>query len=120
MRALAVSALCAALIVILTSSSRSQAPHEVMVVNISDSVVRAGLSLTKLGVAEVGDQYAIGGTFHATKGKIPEKLSLKILTESGKSVKRIGRLQRALLGTYGFVVFMPREEGQIKLINIGK
>jgi hypothetical protein len=107
-------ALCAA-------PSTAQDKDSLLVVNVSDDVIRAGLSLTKVGVAEVGDQYAVGGSFLGTKPNAPSRVTIKVMTHTGKSVKRTGRLQKAIIGnSYGFVVFLPRSDGALKLVNISK
>lgn len=105
---------------VAAAPSRAAGGDSILMVNVADDVIRSGLSLTKLGIAEVGDQYAVGGNFLGTSKNTPERVTLKMVTGSGKSISRTSRLQKTILGNYGFVVFLPRTDGQIKLINISR
>lgn len=117
------SLLLIALLLALATPPAARAKSDdgsILAVNVGGDVVKSGLSLTRIGVAEVGDQYAVGGTFIATKGKFPSQITVKVLTESGRRITRTGRLQRTVIGGLAFVVFLPRQEGAIKLINISR
>lgn len=100
------------------SVSRAQMPTPVLVVNVSDDLVRRGLSLTRFGVAEMGDQYTVGGTFQGRGGKVPRQIVVNLTTSSGKKVSRPTPLQAAPLGNYAFLVFLPMDEGTIKFVSI--
>jgi hypothetical protein len=106
------------LLALASSAARAQLPSSVLVVNVGNDVIRAGLSLTHLGVGEMGDQYAVGGTFLSRTKKAPGQVVLHLVTSSGKSLSRTARLQAAPLGNYGFVVLLPKEEGTLKVVNI--
>lgn len=109
----------AVLILIMASlPAPAQMPSSVLVINIGNDVTRAGLSLTHLGVAEMGDQYTVGGTFLSRGGKAPRQVVLHMVTSSGKSISRTGQLQSAPLGNYAFLIMLPKDEGPLKVINI--
>lgn len=103
---------------LLAGVAAAQMPSSVLVVNVGADVIRAGLSLTRFGVAEMGDNYTVGGTFMARGGKLPKQVVLHMVTSSGKSISRTGQLQGAPMGTYGFLVFLPKDEGQLKMVSI--
>ena len=100
-----------------TPRERSQ-DSTVLMINVDDRIIRSGLALSKLGVAEVVDQYTVGGTFTAARKPSINGVVLKVLTSSGKTITRNAQFQGALLGGYAFVVFLPRQDGEIKMITI--
>lgn len=100
------------------SHPQIQMPSSILVVNVGSDVIRAGLSLTRVGIAEMGDNYTVGGTFLGRGGKVPGEVTLHLVTSSGKSIRKSGRLQAAPMGNYAFLVLLPKEEGQIKVISI--
>ena len=116
-----VAALVLVAVLALLAGSVPQAraqENTVLVVNVDDSLIRAGLALSKLGVAEVADQYTVAGTFVAARKTGIKGVVLKVLTSSGKTITRNAQFQGALLGAYGFLVFVPRQDGEIKMITL--
>lgn len=113
-----ISLIVVALLLCASAAFAQEDENSILAVRIGGDVVKAGLSLTRIGVAEVGDQYAVGGTFIATRSKTPSQVTVKVLTVKGKSIKRTGRLQPAVGVGLAFVVFLPRQDGAIKLVTI--
>lgn len=116
-----VAALVLVAVLALLAGSVPQAraqENTILVVNVDDSLIRAGLALSKLGVAEVADQYTVGGTFVAARKTGIKGVVLKVLTSSGKTITRNAQFQGSLLGSYGFLVFVPRQDGEIKMITL--
>ena len=116
-----VAALVLVAVLALLAGSVPQARAQettILVVNVDDSLIRAGLALSKLGVAEVADQYTVAGTFVAARKTGIKGVVLKVLTSSGKTITRNAQFQGALLGAYGFLVFVPRQDGEIKMITL--
>lgn len=93
-------------------------PSSLLMVNVGTDVIRAGLSLTRIGIADMGDQYTIGGTFVGHGKSVPSQVTLHMITSTGKSVRKSGALQSAPLGMYAFLVLIPKEDGEIKVISI--
>jgi hypothetical protein len=102
-----------------TAPSHSQGENSVLGVNVDGAIIRDGLALTKLGVAEMGDNYAVAGNFVATHHEgVPHSVSVSLLTSRGRNVTKEGHLRRTLMGNHAFVVMLPRQEGEIKVITI--
>lgn len=113
-----VAAILLALLLPAPRVAHAQMPSSVLMVNVSNEIVRAQLTLTRIGVAEVGNQYTVGGTLVALGKKVPSQVVLRMLTSSGRSIKRSSRLQSAPFGAYGFLVFLPMDEGTIKMVTL--
>lgn len=107
-----------ALLLLSSHAVHAQMPSSVLMVNVSNELVRANLSLTRLAVAEVGDQYTVGGTVVGRGRKIPKQVVLRVLTSTGHRLARSSRLQSGPFGAYGFLVLMPKDEGIIKMVTI--
>lgn len=115
---LAVAALLFLMAMQVSRSQMPELPTSLLVVNVGSDIVRAGLSLTRIGVAEMGDQYTVGGTFIARGSKVPSGISLHLLTSTGRSITKSGPLRSAPLGNYVFLVMLPKDEGVLKAIAI--
>ena len=100
------------------SPARAQLPGALLMVNVSNELVRAHLSLTRIGVAEVGDKYTVAGTVVGLGKKMPDKVVLRIVTSNGQRLTRSSRLQSTPIGSYGFLVWVPKDEGALKIVTI--
>lgn len=112
------AAILVALLLPAPDLAHAQMPSSVLMVNVSNEIVRAQLSLTRLGVAEVGNQYTVGGTVVAFGKKVPKQVVLRMVTSSGHRIQRSSPLQQAPFGAYGFLVFLPMDEGAIKMVTL--
>ena len=110
--------LMAVLLLPAAPAARAQMPSSLLMVNVSNEIVRANLTLTRIGVAQVGNQYTVGGTLVALGKKVPGQVVLRLVTSSGHSLKRSSPLQAAPFGSYGFLVFLPMDEGTIKMVTL--
>ncbi len=111
-------ALVLAMIVTNSSQAQAQMPQTVVAVNVSAAVVRAGLSLTRIAVAEAEGHFAILGTFYGRGKKLPHRVVVNVVTSSGKHTRSSAVLQDGPLNNKVFIVFLPRENGTVKLIDL--